>query len=529
MAARGGHAAEPKLWRLEAPDEAAMLAFAAAQAAWLEPGDFVALSGGLGAGKTTFARGLIRALVEEPDLEAPSPTFTLMQVYEAPRGPVVHADFYRLRGALELDNLGWDEALAGAIAIVEWPERIAAALPADRLDITLRFDSSRGPDFRVLELRGRGAMNRRLSRALGVGGLLKRAGWDEARREFMLGDASIRAYERLTRADGETAILMLSPPRPDGPILRYGKPYAAIAKLSPDIRAFIAMAGGLRAFGYSAPKVIAFSIDEGLALIEDFGHETVVEDGVPNGARYAEAVALLVDLHGRDPPDTLPVGEDVYRLPTYDIEAMLVEIELALDWYAPSVARVAVPSGARMQFLAIWRELLAPILAQRTTWTLRDYHSPNLHWLAAREGFARIGLIDFQDAVIGPPAYDLASLLQDARMDLPDDFEMRLAALYLRRRTAADPDFDARAFAVAYAAMGTQRATKILGLFARLDKRDGKPQYLRHLPRIERYLLKNLQHPLLRPLAVWYQNHLPRALGQPSEAPTPPDPRTGRP
>ena len=126
----------------------------------------------------------------------------------------------------------------------------------------------------------------------------------------------------------------------------------------------------------------------------------------------------------------------------------------------------------------------------------------------------RIGLIDFQDAVIGPPAYDLASLLQDARVDVPDDLEMRLAALYMRRRASADPAFDATRFAAAYAAMGAQRATKILGLFARLDKRDGKPQYLRHLPRIERYLAKNLAHPLLQPLALWYQDHLPRALGQ---------------
>ena len=146
-----------------------------------------ALTGDLGAGKTTFARGLIRALVEAPDLEAPSPTFTLMQVYEAPRGPVVHADFYRLRSALELDNIGWDEAIDGAIAIVEWPERIAAALPADRLEVTIRFDPARGPDFRVLEMRGLGTVGRRLARALGVGALLKRAGWDEARRGFLAG------------------------------------------------------------------------------------------------------------------------------------------------------------------------------------------------------------------------------------------------------------------------------------------------------------------------------------------------------
>src|SRR5271163_1642584 len=515
MTGRADQTEGTDVWSLEAPDEASTLEIAAAQAAWLEPGDFVGLTGDLGAGKTTFARGLIRALAGVRDLEAPSPTFTLMQVYDSPRGPVVHADFYRLRGPRELDNLGWDEAVADAIAIVEWPERIAEALPADRLEVEIRFDPSRGPDFRLLTLRGKGAVSRRLALALGVARLLKRAGWSGARREFLQGDASIRAYERLTRYNGATAILMISPPRRDGPILRFGKPYAAIAKLSPDIRAFIAMAEGLGDLGYSAPALIDYSVGEGLALIEDFGSTTIAQSGVPDGARYAPAIALLADLHARDLPPSLSAGEEPYELPVYDIEAMLVEVELVLDWYAPAIARVTPPSGSRMQFLAIWRELLGPILAELTTWTLRDYHSPNLHWLAERQGLKRIGLIDFQDAVIGPPAYDVGSVLQDAPVDVREDLEMRLAALYMRRRTAADPAFDTQRFAAAYAAMGAQRATKILGLFARLDKRDHKPEYLRHLPRIERCLARNLAHPLLQPLAVWYQKHLPRALGPP--------------
>ena len=249
----------------------------------------------------------------------------------------------------------------------------------------------------------------------------------------------MRLYERLTRRDGATAILMVSPPRPDGPIIRFGKPYAAIAKLSPDIRAFLAMAEALRALGYSTPRVFASSVEDGLALIEDLGDDLVVENGAPDPGRYAEAVALIGDLHGRDLPEAAPAGEDLYRLPVYDIEAMLIEVELVIDWYAAAVARTTVPSGTRMQFLGVWREILAPILAEPTTWTLRDFHSPNLHWLPERQGLARIGLIDFQDAVIGPPAYDLASLLQDARVDVPDDLEMRLMALYVRRRLWPTP------------------------------------------------------------------------------------------
>ena len=283
----------------------------------------------------------------------------------------------------------------------------------------------------------------------------------------MQGDASARAYERLTASDGQTAILMISPPRPDGPILRYGKPYAAIAKLAPDIRAFLAVAEGLRALGYSSPRVFAHSVADGLALLEDFGAETIADERGPNAARYAEATALLADLHGRAPPRELPVDGETYALPIYDGEAMLVEVELALDWYAPAIARTKPPSGARAQFLGLWRDVLAPILAQPTTWTLRDYHSPNLHWLESRAGLQRLGLIDFQDAVLGPPAYDLASLLQDARVEVSDDLELRLLALYARRRAGADPAFDAEAFAASYAVMGAQRATKIFSASSR--------------------------------------------------------------
>jgi hypothetical protein len=329
----------------------------------------------------------------------------------------------------------------------------------------------------------------------------------------MEGDASIRAYEKLVAPSGETAILMISPPRPDGPIVRYGKPYAAIAKLSEDIRAFIAMDDGLLREGFSTPRILAHNVADGLAVLEDLGDQFIADAEGPIAERYRVAVDLLAELHRRALPSELPVDEETYAIRAYDVEAMLVEVDLALDWYAPYVAKVIPASGARAQFLSLWRDALAPVLAAPTTWTLRDYHSPNLLWLDDREGLGRIGLIDLQDCVLGPPAYDLAALLQDARVDVDEALELQLMAQYTRRRLQDNKGFDVAAFAASYAITGAQRATKILGIFARLDRRDGKPQYLAHLPRIERALAKSLAHPLLSAIKLWHQTHLPQALG----------------
>ena len=498
------------VWRAELPTEAATQGLAREVAALVGADDLVTLSGELGAGKTTFARALIRRLTGDPELETPSPTFTLLQIYDTPAFPIVHADLYRVKDPSELAELGWDEAAEGALVLVEWAERAGAALTGDRLDIALFTDARRGADYRRAEITGHGAMAARLLSKRGAQSVLERSGWDEAEREHLQGDASSRAYELLTKASGEKALLMISPPRPDGPPVRFGKPYSAIARLAENILPFVAVDEALRAQDLSAPEIYASDLETGFAVLEYFGTEGVAGPDGPNFERYAQAAALLAQLHARDLPESLPIDGGTYKIPPYDLDALLIEADLLPEWYAPHLGGRHIASGARAQYENIWRGLLAPLLAEARTWSLRDFHSPNLLWLPEREGARRIGLLDFQDCVLGPPAYDVVSLLQDARVDVPDDLELKLLGHYARARKQAQPEFDMAAFACAYALMGAQRSSKILGIFARLDKRDGKPNYLAHIPRVKNYLRKNLGHPVMADLKNWFDAAMPQ-------------------
>ncbi len=491
------------------PGEQATALFAIDIAATLEPGDLVTLSGDLGAGKTTFARALIRYLAGNDTIEVPSPTFTLLQSYDLPRFTLVHADLYRLSGAAELAELGFDDLPVGTVVLLEWPDRAAGFLPPDRLDITFTLAPQLGSEVRNARVVGYGGFARRIARIGQVRDFLEESGLGDAPRRRMEGDASTRIYERLV-IDDQTVVLMNAPRRPDGPPVRDGKPYSAIAHLAEDVTPYVALAQGLRDRNLSAPTIQHADLDHGLIIMEDLGNERIVggDPPAPIEARYEVAVDLLVSLHRRKLPERLPVAPHrEYRIPSYDMEAFLIEAELLLDWYLPS-AYAAAAADVREEFVALWREALAPAIHAAPTWVLRDFHSPNLLWLPDRESVARIGLLDFQDALIGPAAYDVASLLQDARVDVPEALEVALFSRYARARLS-DQRFDPAAFARLYATLAAQRATKILGIFARLNCRDGTPQYLRHIPRLLGYLQRSLAHPDLAPLKTWYAANLP--------------------
>jgi aminoglycoside/choline kinase family phosphotransferase len=226
--------------------------------------------------------------------------------------------------------------------------------------------------------------------------------------------------------------------------------------------------------------------------------------------RYEAATDMLAALHREALPKTLPLAPEItFAIPPYDIDAMLVEVGLMLEWYLPD--RSAEPTAdLKTQFVTMWRDLLENKAASTPiTWALRDFHSPNIIWLGERADIARIGIIDFQDAVLGPAAYDLVSLLQDARIDVPEQLELSLLTRYIKARRATDNNFDPASFAELYAIMSAQRNTRLLGTFARLNRRDGKPQYLRHQPRIWTYLTRSLAHPALSGLRAWYAANVP--------------------
>jgi len=494
---------------LSLANEEATRRFAADLANMLQPGDFIALAGDLGAGKTTFARAMIASLANDAAIEVPSPSFTLVQHYDLPRLRVVHADLYRLVGAEELAELGLEEN-ADAVVVMEWPDRAGSTLPEDRIDITFTLNPRGGIERRMVHISGHGAATVRVDRLGAMLGLLEEAGLAAAKRVRIAGDASTRSYDRLF-CDGKRFILMNAPRRPDGPPIKRGLPYSAIAHLAEDVKPFVAIANGLRERGFSAPNIFAADHDAGFLVLEDLGTELVVagDPSSPIPERYERATDVLIELHRRDLPDVLPVAPHAeYRIPPYDLDAFLIEVELLIDWYLP-FRGVPATAETRAQFLSLWRDALRPALDAPKTWVLRDFHSPNLLWLEGRAGVAQIGLLDFQDAVLGSVAYDVASLLQDARVDVTEKLEAALFERYVQGRCAHDPDFDTNAFTQLYATLAAQRATKILGIFARLNHRDGKPQYLQHLPRVYAYVRRDLRHPALAALSDWYLSHVP--------------------
>ncbi len=497
-----------KIMKIELENEAATRRLGDDLALALKPGDMVALSGDLGAGKSVLARALIRAACADADLEVPSPTFTLVQTYQrrVPEMTLSHFDLYRIENVLELDELGLDEALENGIALVEWPERAVGQLPAERLAISIEhIDETR----RRAYISGSETILTQVRRSLDIRKFLT-SHWDPAaQRRYHIGDASTRTYE-MVRAKGKRRILMNAPKMTDGPVIQDGKPYSQIAHLAEDVRPFAAIAGVLRTKGFRAPDIYAADFDSGFLLTEYLGHLGVLDDtGAPIAQRYLAAVETLAAMHQVQWPTKVTLEDGtIHTIPAYDRQAMMIEVDLLVKWYGPYRRSASFDPGETKAFYDVWLDLVSRLGAAEKSLVLRDFHSPNLLWQPESEGVSRIGLIDFQDAMIGPSAYDVASLAQDARVDISATLENQLLATYLAARSKADASFDQERFLEAYAIMACQRAMKLLGLFVRLDQRDNKPSYLAHLPRKRAYLRRIPDHPALSNLRDWLARNL---------------------
>ncbi len=501
---------DPSTFQAALANETATAGLMADLALLLSAGDVITLTGDLGAGKTAAARALIRYLAQDDNLEVPSPTFTLAQTYDLSPYPVLHADLYRVNDPDELEEIGLSPLPDGVVALIEWPERAPNLLPPDRIDIALSHRPSLGTSARAAEITGFGKASAKVERLAALRRFLELSGSLDAKRLRMPGDASTRSYARLIKGD-QYAILMNSPRRPDGPTLYDGKSYSEAVHLAEDVRPFVAIANGLRERGYSAPAIHHADLDDGFLITEDFGRDLFIQGDPPRPIleRYQTAVDMLAALHQEPLPDVLPLAPHLdYTVPPFDDEAMMIEVGLMPEWYLPDKG-VTLTSNMQADFLLIWQDLFSELVDAPRTWMLRDFHSPNLIWLERRKDTGRVGLLDFQDAVMGPPAYDLVSLLQDARIDVPESIEIAMLARYAKERRATDAAFDPAAFVQQYAIMSAQRNTRLLGTFARLNRRDGKPQYLKHQPRVWTYLNRALAHPSLETFREWCIAHVP--------------------
>jgi hypothetical protein len=356
---------------------------------------------------------------------------------------------------------------------------------------------------------------------------LSRAGWGDAVVTPLPGDASTRRYLRLALG-GRKAMLMDQPQNAEAPTApsdaseeaRRALGYNALARLAgADCARFIAAAKWLNAHGLAAPEIYEADPASGFVILEDLGDALFAEvlaDGGNEKQLYQHAVEVLAKIHAREAPASLAEGKPLFD---YDLAAMIAETDLLTEWFLPLALGRKATEEESAEHRRLWRAALSKIAGGKRVFVHRDYHAQNLLWLPERSGVARVGLIDFQDAVAGSAAYDLISLIEDARRDVSPELAEAATAHYLAMREAQGAHVDEKEFRHEMAVMAAQRNAKIVGIFARLYKRDGRVRYLAFLPRVWAYLERDLRHPALADLRAWYDRVIPtddRAL-EPAE------------
>ena len=349
---------------------------------------------------------------------------------------------------------------------------------------------------------------------------LRDAGWENCPLSPLPGDASTRRYFRTSR-NGTSAMLMDQPqnaelpqcPATATPEERQALGYNAMARLAgADCGRFVAAADYLRSQQLSAPQIYHADPHNGFVLLEDFGDDlygSVLDSGESERALYAAAIDALVHLHQNPGPALL---DRDHPLHAYDSTAMIAETDLMTEWFMPLALGRDATDEERGEHRALWMDVLQLPVDRYTVFVHRDYHAQNLFWLPQRKEAQRVGMIDFQDAVAGMRSYDLVSLLEDARRDVPASLSRAMTQRYVERMCRNGQPINADDFQAEFAVMAAQRNAKIAGIFARLYLRDGKPRYLGFLPRVWKYLEQDLAHPAIPALKRWYDGKIPPEL-----------------
>ena len=508
-------------------DEAASVALAADLAREIRAGDCLALDGSVGMGKSTFARALLRARADDPLLEVPSPTFTLVQSYEIEsKEPdsedleISHFDLYRIGDFEELYEIGLEESWQQGVALIEWPDRAEGLLPEETL--WLQFEQAAEGECRKLTLTGTGMWGERLQHLCLKRNLLIVSGWGGGVIAPIKGDLSPRNYARISLSEPasiggfddpdkdagaeEHAILMDMPARAPGPLLADGRAYDLVAHRVTALAPMVSISQGLAGLGLRVPDIYGVDLPNGLMLWEDFGGVTLAESAdAPVAERYIATARQLALLHCQPCPEQFDGAGGTHLLSIYDREAFLIELDVFLDHYWPHVKGTTCPADERARFTALWSPLLDRLEQAECVLVLRDVQDPNCFWLEDAPDGRSVGFIDFQDCLIGPVAYDLAALATDARVTICDTLEDDILSAYFATRKMSGESRDD--FAVLYCLCVAQRTMKNLGAFARAANQWNRPSYLAHIPRSLGYLDKALAHPLLSDLKDWYGGH----------------------
>lgn len=320
-----------------------------------------------------------------------------------------------------------------------------------------------------------------------LGKFLSDNGWQNIKMVNIAGDASFRKYFRLSNGDSRVILMDAPPPQED-------------------VRPFINIARFLKSNGYSAPDIIASDEENGFLLLEDLNDDrytrilsdkSSLSEAPSEEKLYKAAIDVLISLYECEYPSS--------AMKKYDNTLLMKEALLLTEWYLPLIYEESKIKQLEEEYVEIWNNLLPLTHMDKEVVVCRDYHADNLMWLPEREGIKKVGMLDFQDAVIGSPAYDLVSLLEDARRDVDFDFAEKMISYYLER----NKEIDKEKFLLSYAVLGAQRNCKIVGIFSRLAIRDNKADYLNFIPRVWNYITHGIKHPPLNSLKLWVDKNIP--------------------